>query len=327
MLLVLSDPGDPVVDRVSVELHRRGARFAVLNPAAESVAPTLRVAFGERGARIRTPGGDLELDAIDRVWLWRPGVRAEDRAKATARFGDATVASYVEAEWATVVADALLARPRRWTPGTASAIRAADGKLGQLARARALGFQVPDTLVTNDPDEALAFLAAHDGVVINKAPSTVLTSQLMSKALVAYTRALEPRDVATIDAIGHVPVMLQRRIAKKLELRVTVVGDRVFPAAIHSQVTRRTRVDWRRYDHAHTPVLAHALPDEVSARCLALAHGLGLRYGAIDLIVTPEDEHVFVEINPNGQWTWIEDYAGLPITAALCDELLREGAP
>ena len=59
---------------------------------------------------------------------------------------------------------------------------------------------------------------------------------------------------------------------------------------------------------------------------MALVRRLGLRYGAIDLILTPEGDYVFLEINPNGQWQWIEEPTGLPITSALCDELTGRGA-
>jgi glutathione synthase/RimK-type ligase-like ATP-grasp enzyme len=52
-----------------------------------------------------------------------------------------------------------------------------------------------------------------------------------------------------------------------------------------------------------------------------------LRFGAIDMIVTPEGRYVFLEINPNGQWRWIEDASGLPISDALCDALARPSPP
>jgi glutathione synthase/RimK-type ligase-like ATP-grasp enzyme len=114
-------------------------------------------------------------------------------------------------------------------------------------------------------------------------------------------------------------------VEKRVELRVTVVGTKVFAAEIDSQATNHTRFDWRRYDLGNTPHRAHPLPDDVAERCLALTQRLGLSYGAIDLIVTPDGRYVFIEINPNGQYSWIEHCTGLPITDALCD-LLMAGA-
>jgi glutathione synthase/RimK-type ligase-like ATP-grasp enzyme len=265
----------------------------------------------------------VALDDIESVWMWRPGIGIGPRARAVARFGDATAASYVEHDWTLVLYDALQTRARRWLPGPPTVIRRAEAKLRQLQLAERLGLRVPETLITNDVDAALAFIRARDGDVIVKPPSVVLTTELAARRMMVYTRTLTPRDLVSIATLSHVPVMLQRCVAKRLELRVTVVGERVFAAEIHSQSTRRTQIDWRQYDHAHTQIRAHALPSPVEDRCRAVVRELGLSYGALDLILTPEGEYVFLEINPNGQWAWIEEATGLAITSALCDELLR----
>jgi glutathione synthase/RimK-type ligase-like ATP-grasp enzyme len=117
-------------------------------------------------------------------------------------------------------------------------------------------------------------------------------------------------------------MIFQAYVPKRLEVRVTVVGSAIFPAEIHSQQTHRTRHDWRRYDHGETPYLPHALPGHVAERCLRLVAELGLCYGAIDLVLTPDGRYVFLEINPNGQYLWIEHATGMPISGAVCDLLL-----
>ena len=82
---------------------------------------------------------------------------------------------------------------------------------------------------------------------------------------------------------------------------MTVVGSAIFPAEIHSQHTYRTRHDWRRYDWDQTPYLPHELPAEVADRCLRLVRELGLCYGAIDLVLTPDGRYVFLEVSDNGR--------------------------
>ena len=119
------------------------------------------------------------------------------------------------------------------------------------------------------------------------------------------------------------PFILQRYVKKRLEIRVTVVGTDVFAAEIHSQTSKRTEVDWRRYNHSITPYLIHALPEHVAQCCLALVDAMGLHFGAIDLILTPDDRYVFLEINPNGQYGWIEYLTGLPITQRLARLLVE----
>jgi glutathione synthase/RimK-type ligase-like ATP-grasp enzyme len=117
-------------------------------------------------------------------------------------------------------------------------------------------------------------------------------------------------------------VIFQAYVPKRFELRVTVIGNQVFAAEIHSQLTNHTRYDWRRYDLSRTPHLRHELPPEIQDKCVRLVEQLELSYGAIDMVLTPEGRYVFLEINPNGQYLWIEEQTGLPISAALCDLLM-----
>ena len=67
----------------------------------------------------------------------------------------------------------------------------------------------------------------------------------------------------------------------------------------------------------------HVLPVAEVRRCRALVRRLGLRFGAIDMVQTPSGEHVFLEINPNGQWLWIERATGLPIANAIARLLAK----
>jgi glutathione synthase/RimK-type ligase-like ATP-grasp enzyme len=96
-------------------------------------------------------------------------------------------------------------------------------------------------------------------------------------------------------------------------------------AEIHSQESNHTRHDCRRYDWYQTTYRPHALPREVERHCRQLVERLDLCYGAIDLILTPDGRYVFLEINPNGQYLWIEQATGLPISEAV-GELLMAGA-
>src|SRR5205814_484076 len=105
------------------------------------------------------------------------------------------------------------------------------------------------------------------------------------------------------------------------ELRVTVVGARVFAAKIDSQANADAKLDWRRslHDVAYEAV---ALPEEIETRIQAFMRFFGLVYGAFDFIVTPQGGYVFLEVNPSGQYMWLECATGLGITAALADALI-----
>ncbi|MBI3370069.1 MAG: alpha-L-glutamate ligase, partial [Burkholderiales bacterium] len=100
-----------------------------------------------------------------------------------------------------------------------------------------------------------------------------------------------------------------------------VVGDKVFPAAIHSQSTAY-KVDFR-MDIGQARIEPAELPADVQEKLFALMKRLGLVYGAIDMRRRPDGSHVFLEVNPAGQWLFVERASGQPITQAMA-ELLRE---
>jgi glutathione synthase/RimK-type ligase-like ATP-grasp enzyme len=124
-------------------------------------------------------------------------------------------------------------------------------------------------------------------------------------------------------AIKACPLILQQEIAKRYDVRVTVVGDQVFAATIDSQSNQDTEVDWRMTSTPDLPHSTYGLPPEVSKACVALTRSLGLRFGALDFVLDPAGQLWFLEINPNGQWAWIETRTGHPIAAAIVAELER----
>jgi glutathione synthase/RimK-type ligase-like ATP-grasp enzyme len=133
---------------------------------------------------------------------------------------------------------------------------------------------------------------------------------------------MAPRDLGFRQEMRWAPVILQPYIDKAYEVRATVIGEKVFAAAIFSQSSTRTTYDWRRYNVKHTPHKPFKLSPEVEERCISMVRHLGLVFGAIDLICTPDNRFVFLEINPNGQWAWIEILTGLPIGDAIADWLV-----
>lgn len=142
------------------------------------------------------------------------------------------------------------------------------------------------------------------------------------------TQCLDRAEVErALPSFEHCPVIFQEYIAKKLELRITVVGSQVFACALYSQEcpSLEGRIDFRSniHDIRHEPC---QLPEEIERKCVLLVKELGLQFGCIDMIITPAGEYVFLEINPNGQWLWIQDRTKMPIAKAIAELLVtREG--
>lgn len=197
--------------------------------------------------------------------------------------------------------------------------RYAASKVVQLRKARELGLRVPATLITNDPERLVEFYHAHRGDIIVKMQKTAFWAP--ESGLGLYTSKVDLDKLAHADLLRRCPCVFQENIPKDVELRVTVIGRRVFAAALRSREVAAASVDVRRATMT-VPHEVYALPREIEKKVLGLMGAFGLQYGALDLIVTPEGEHVFLELNPNGQFGWIEERTGLPLYDAMADLLI-----
>ena len=210
--------------------------------------------------------------------------------------------------------------PGRWMSRPAN-VWQAELKPYQLAVARAVGLRVPRTLITNEPAAIRAAFRTFGAMVIKACRSGYAVVDDQERAI--YTSRLLEEHLEHLDEARLSPAIYQEQVPKRYDIRATVVGQRIFAAAIDSQSDRAAAVDWR---HATNPELPHLpldLPDAVSSKLLQLMAQMGLTYGAIDLVLTPDDEYVFIEVNPSGQWLWIDDKLELGITDAIVSWLAR----
>ena len=111
-------------------------------------------------------------------------------------------------------------------------------------------------------------------------------------------------------------MMFQAYIPKALELRIAWVDGQAFVGALDG---KKCGVDWRYESTASWE--RHSLPAAIHSQLAQLMQRLGLRQGAIDMIVQPDGEYVFLEVNPHGEWGMLEQELGLPIGAALAAAL------
>jgi glutathione synthase/RimK-type ligase-like ATP-grasp enzyme len=143
------------------------------------------------------------------------------------------------------------------------------------------------------------------------------------KELVVFTNPVKPEDLADLSGLSLCPATFQERLAKSLEIRVTVVGQHVMSAALDSKASARAAHDWRRDGlRMLQDWRPYQLPGEVEEKILRLMDYFSLNYGAIDIILTPDDRHVFLELNPCGEFFWLERTPGLPISEAIASVLL-----
>ena len=191
-----------------------------------------------------------------------------------------------------------------------NALNQAGWKIEQTKRAAKMGFLVPDSLVTNDPASVLDFRQKHNNSIVTKAMSSPYLGAEEVEAEdievdMMPTTLITDEMMANIEAVKEFPIYFQAYVDKAYEVRVTVIGHELFAVRLNSQDSELTMVDSRSMC-AEIAYEYFELPEEVASRCLNFVKSYGLEYGAIDLIVTPEGDFVFLENNPVGQFLYIE---------------------
>ncbi len=204
----------------------------------------------------------------------------------------------------------------------------AESKPRQIELAAHLGFTIPKTLSTNNASTAEAFLKDVGDAVVKSNASTLPV--IDGKVQYFYTTRIKAGEKLDMKGLHLGPSIFQEAIDVDKGLRVTVVGNEVFAAAIKDPqyADQPGIVDWRRAyvdaDH-ETRFEAYSLPADLEAKCIALTHALGLRFGAIDIMLDKKGEYWFLEINPNGQWAFIEEDTGQLIGKAIANLLETQG--
>lgn len=179
----------------------------------------------------------------------------------------------------------------------------------QLRVAREVGFVIPTTLISNDPDEIRAFYREHKGNVIYKPFSPAFwRDQTAGKLQGLFTSKLNEDLLAGDDAsFTSCPGIYQECIEKKSELRVTFFGSAYQAARIYSQQVASGRLDFRSDMKGEAPMEEAILDNSLLEKCKAFAAKLGLLHGSLDLIECPDGSIVFLEINEMGQFLWLEE--------------------
>jgi glutathione synthase/RimK-type ligase-like ATP-grasp enzyme len=305
MILILSTHRDEHAQAVQIELSKRGARWQLLDLSEFPQRLGLRMQYDASSHSFVFGCADsgLDLDDCGSIWWRRP-----QSPEISPRVNRGSHRQFALNESAEALAGLWHAVDAFWVNDPARD-QVAQRKAYQLRVAQEVGLTIPITLITNCSCAATEFVEkrGHDRVIYKS--FSALEHEWRE------TRLLRADEVSLLDNVQYTPVIFQEYIEASVDLRVTIVGDDIFAAAIHSQDTSY-KVDFR-IDIANARIEATQLPDDVESHLRELMRRLGLVYGAIDMRLTPDGRHVFLEINPAGQWLFVEHFSGQPITSTL----------
>ncbi len=321
MILLYSTIDDISAQKVSNELNRREINYhwLIVKDFVKNVTLTHRLKSSQNSNNIilQNDHAEVDLNDISVIFLRFLGDIIVEKLK-----DNNLLNGWITVETKNYFRETLEMLDCLWFPCQPTYLqRLEDEKLKELYVALEVGLIVPDTLVTNNTKLAIDFYRRHQGRIITKRYHSSRTKY--KGADIAFpTSPVSLRDIGFVSHIKYAPSLFQEYIPKQKELRITVVGENAIAAEIDSQKAHHTKHDWRNYDRNRTPYTLHELPREIHDKLVALVKKRGLNYGTCDMVITPKGEYVFLEINPAGQYAWIENILGVDITGLICDELI-----
>jgi glutathione synthase/RimK-type ligase-like ATP-grasp enzyme len=326
-VLILSSRRDPHAVAVAQQLHQLGVDPIFWSAKNFFERSSLRFELNNQSTSCTVVGAEamtndresktVNLEQFDAIWLRRP-----EQIESPV-MPEEWMSSFVAHESNRALDAIYRMAPGFWINSPVSESNARY-KLVQLNVAKECGLSIPETLVTNDAEAARAFCSGKEEIIyklIDERSGFAFPKDPGSTGI--GTMSVRQADFSHLDQVKNCIHLFQRRIHKKYDVRATIVGGKVFSAAIESQ-SGKGALDFR-LDFS-SPMRLEELPSEVSDACLKLMRKLGLIFGAIDLAVDVDGRYQFFEVNPAGQWLWIEEALDLPISKALAHSLATVNA-
>lgn len=310
-VLIISTAVDSATDEVVRILGERGANVTRVNSEDFPFDGMLSIDFQDAsGTVLQFNGKKADAPAI-----WYRRLRTPSKPEEM----DPGIYDFCLRENRAAMLGGLMTQRTRWMSHP-TAVWQAEFKPFQLRVAQEVGLQIPRTVVSNDP-EMIARAHSQFGEMIVK-PARSGHFWQGGEEFAVFTSALTAEHVESLDDARWTPSIYQERVPKDVDIRATIVGDRVFAAAIHSQTDPAASVDWRQTTNADLPHSRIELPVVLLEQLRQLMASLGLVFGCIDLVKTPTGGYVFLEVNPSGQWLWLDDQLDLGISEAVADWLI-----
>ncbi len=313
MLLIVADKHDKHSDIVCRKLEEKNIDFFRLNLDTESLKNTV-VSYTKHW-EIEQNNTIILQKEITSIWVRRPFVEL------TLEEADSTDAGFKiwRGEWNKTLLGLYNSLKSVYTLNSLSKSYQAENKYLQIENALSVGFIVPEYIVSNNKDELINFVNTHVEVVMKPMNQEFYRDDRDNLYKGLYVNKITIDDLQNFNNNGENPIFLQKYIEKSYEVRYTVVGDNHHVCKIDSQKSNIANIDWRRYDIPNTPHYPISPPIKIKNMITKFMKNFDLSFGALDFIVTPNGDWIFLEINTMGQWLWIEELTGLDISGSIVE--------
>jgi hypothetical protein len=320
MLFILTNSQDATASYLVPVLENSKIPFLRLD--TDCLLSKIAITYSNGKPGIKIDGRWYNDTDVDCIWYRRPEQLKDSR------FDDSPESRYTRSEWTEFIECFFAHVPiARWM-NHPSRNALASRKLEQLTTAIELGFRIPDTLATQEPDELKQFYSSHSGQVIIKPLSNGYIERKGDECdSLIYTNRLTENHLDKLDDLKVCPALFQQYILKQSDVRITVVDSDIHAVKLcAADASGEQRCDIRRNNMSDVAYELIALPNNVEDCVRKLMRHYDLRFAAIDMAVSITGEWYFFEVNPNGQWAWLDLSAGTNIAASFVKSFSKTDA-
>jgi glutathione synthase/RimK-type ligase-like ATP-grasp enzyme len=317
MLLVITNSKDTTADYLCGYLGQACIEFLRLD--SDLACDTVTVSYNQFRPSVSIGNRLIHPEEVSHVWLRRPQPLVHHTVCDSSQY------MHIRDEWSEAI-EGFLAHidPSRWI-NHPSANVAASHKIEQLSRALRFGLAVPNTLVTQDRQSLQQFWERCKGnVILKPLASGYISRQSQEEDTLIYTNYLSESDIEN-PALSACPTLFQQAIQKTIDVRVTIVDSHVHAVSLVSPESESPTLDIRRDNMEGVKYAPIPIPDSVTKPLLSYLRSYNLRFAAVDFVLDSAGQWIFLEVNPNGQWAWL-DLVGASDIAKLFIEVLSSKA-
>lgn len=312
-VILITNTNDVTIDYVVKELKNRNIMYYRLN--TDNIPNNINIDFDFENENFRIldlhKKIELNLHDFNSVYYRRPVINSLDYLEEVSY----NEKIYLQRELFAIFEGIYKILEDKFWLNNVYRIREAENKIYQLILAKNIGFNTPETVISNN-------FSTIEKVVEKYKYNNIIKSiknGYIDDNKVIFTSLIDNNIIK--NQISMFPNFIQNNIEKSCDIRCTVIGNDVFSAEILSQNEISGKIDWRRSKHI-LEHKKHKLPIDIELKCIELTKKLKLNYSAIDLVLDKNGKYVFLEVNPNGQWAWIENILKFPISKKIVDILM-----
>ncbi|MFE2042369.1 ATP-grasp ribosomal peptide maturase [Streptomyces sp. NPDC059477] len=308
-VLILTSEQDVTADMVVVHLNASGVPVVRIDPAdlTGGVALSGEYVHGAFRGHLWSAGRLVSMDGLRSIWVRRPGTPATRVPEPS---------EWLTEESAQALYGMLRSLDARWMNDPDAACRARH-KPWQLRLAQRTGLPVPATLITTFPQAARDFADRFPDLVVK--PVSGAHPQEPPRA-VPTSRVAPGTDFA---AVAYGPTLLQRRVTKRADIRLTVVGERMLAARKPTASDADPDEVDVRFAPSTGPWQETRVPPRIAEGVRAYLREAELSYGAFDFAEDGDGTWWFLECNQSGQFGFVEVDTGQPIARTIAEWLAR----